>query len=214
MAEEQDKVWYACYGSNILEERFLCYIQGGQPKGAKTEYYGCRDKSMPLAKEEIYINAELYFARYSRNWNDGGVAFVKTKFEPQVQTLGRMYLITKKQLKDVARQENSKEERPNINYEMATDRGSLILYEKSWYGNLVYLGKQSGFPIFTLTNENNEQDETKPSVEYLTTIAKGIKETHNSTAMEVVDYFMSKAGVRNNYSKDEIVSKLSTIWEN
>jgi hypothetical protein len=27
----QDQIWYACYGSNILQERFLCYIQGGDP---------------------------------------------------------------------------------------------------------------------------------------------------------------------------------------
>ncbi|MCS3557615.1 hypothetical protein EDF66_12920 [Sphingobacterium sp. JUb20] len=35
MDDLQDKVWYACYGSNLLEEHFLCCIKGGQPAGAK-----------------------------------------------------------------------------------------------------------------------------------------------------------------------------------
>lgn len=34
----QDKVWDACYSSNLLQERFLCYIKGGQPEGAKKLY--------------------------------------------------------------------------------------------------------------------------------------------------------------------------------
>ena len=28
--EAVDYVWYGCYGSNMLKERFLCYLQGGQ----------------------------------------------------------------------------------------------------------------------------------------------------------------------------------------
>lgn len=45
MEDLQDKVWYACYGSNLLEEHFLCYILGGQPAGVKTVYGGCNDKT-------------------------------------------------------------------------------------------------------------------------------------------------------------------------
>lgn len=35
MEDLQHKVWYACYGSKLLQERFLCYIMGEQPAGAK-----------------------------------------------------------------------------------------------------------------------------------------------------------------------------------
>lgn len=211
MTERQDKVWYACYGSNLLEERFLCYIQGGQPKGANTIYNGCIDKSSPVNKEEIYINAELYFARSSKNWDNGGVSFIKTKFEPQVQTLGRMYLITKQQLIDIARQETNTASPLEINFEKAIEKGFVIYKPHSWYGNLIYLGTQDDFPIFTLTNEQNYQPEAKPSAGYLITIAKGIKETYNLTQIEMVEYFMEKAGVKGNYRKQDLIEVLSRI---
>ncbi|MGX1752144.1 hypothetical protein [Sphingobacterium sp. NPDC055346] len=63
MMDKNDKVWYACYGSNLLKDRFYCYIQGGQPAGANTIYEGCTDKSLPIDEENIIINAELYFAK-------------------------------------------------------------------------------------------------------------------------------------------------------
>ena len=40
-------VWYACYGSNLLKERFLCYIRGGRPIGAQRTFYGCKNKKEP-----------------------------------------------------------------------------------------------------------------------------------------------------------------------
>src|SRR5665647_253479 len=107
MTNLQDKVWYACYGSNILEERFLCYIQGGKPLGAKTTYKGCTDKTLPADNEDFYICSELYFSKNSANWDNGGVAFIRTTFEPKASTLGRIYLITKGQLIDIARQETN-----------------------------------------------------------------------------------------------------------
>lgn len=56
MTNLQDKIWYACYSSNILEERFICYIKGGQPKGVQTKYEGCTDKTLPTDNEDfIYV---------------------------------------------------------------------------------------------------------------------------------------------------------------
>ncbi|WP_418360254.1 hypothetical protein [Sphingobacterium detergens] len=71
-----EKVWYACYSSNLLQERFLCYIKGGQPAGANTSYNGCDDKKLPIDSERMYIPTELYFANVSKNWN-GGIAFIR-----------------------------------------------------------------------------------------------------------------------------------------
>jgi len=42
------KVIYASYGSNLLKERFLYYIKGG-------EYKGCNDKSDPIEKGWMFI---------------------------------------------------------------------------------------------------------------------------------------------------------------
>ncbi|MBL0236650.1 MAG: hypothetical protein IPQ02_08595 [Saprospiraceae bacterium] len=42
MINKLDYIWYASYGSNLLEERFQCYIKGGMPKGSTKTYLGCR----------------------------------------------------------------------------------------------------------------------------------------------------------------------------
>lgn len=205
MTNLQDKVWYACYGSNILEERFLCYIKGGQPNGAKTTYEGCTDKTLPADHEDFYICSELYFARESGNWDNGGVAFIRTSFEPQASTIGRIYLVTKGQLIDIARQETSTKTELTINFDRAIEDGSYIFKRPSWYGNLLYLGQQHGYPIFTLTNENDLQPLSKPSKYYIKTISNGIKEAHNFDDKTILEYLRSKGGVKGNYDNQELL---------
>lgn len=206
MTNSQDKIWYACYGSNILEERFLCYIKGGQPKGATTTYEGCMDKTLPADNEDFYICSELYFARESSNWDNGGVAFVRTLFEPQASTIGRIFLITKGQLTDIARQETKTKTELTIDFDKAVEDGSYIFKRPSWYGNLLYLGQQSELPIFTLTNENDLQPLIKPSRNYLKTICRGIREAHNFDSKTIFEYLRTKRGVSGNYNDEELLN--------
>jgi hypothetical protein len=206
MMNLQDKVWYACYGSNILEERFLCYIQGGRPNGAVTIYDGCRDKTLPADNEDFYLCCELYFARRSRNWDNGGVAFVKTIFEPGVSTIGRIFLITKGQLIDIARQETKTETEIIVDFDRAIKDGNYIFKEPSWYGNLLYLGQQNGYPIFTLTNKESKQDFTRPSRNYIKTIYQGIKEAHNLDIKTIFEYLKTKKGIDGFYSDEELMN--------
>lgn len=206
MTNLQDKIWYACYGSNILEERFICYIKGGQPKGAQTKYEGCTDKTLPADNEDFYICSELYFARESSNWDNGGVAFIRTLFEPQTSTIGRIFLITKGQLIDIAKQETKTTTELTIDFDSAIKDGSYIFKRPSWYGNLLYLGQQGDYPIFTLTNENDLQPATRPSKSYLKTICEGIKEVHNFDNATILGYFKTKIGVKGNYSDEELLS--------
>ena len=196
MSEEIKQVWYASYGSNILESRFHYYIRGGQPKGSKKIYKGCSDKTLPKDKEEIYINSELYFAKKSTSWDNCGVGFIKTKFNDKIQTLGRMYLITTEQFTEIVKQETNNEGELHIDFKKAKERGSLIIKKKpSWYGNLLYLGEQNGNPIFTFTNEENLiEDINSPSEQYLSTIINGLKETYNLNEIEIKEYLENLTG--------------------
>lgn len=198
-------MWYASYGSNLWEERFWCYIRGGQPQGAAKSYPGCTDKTLPTDKEEIYICSEMYFAKSSGNWEKGGVAFVKTNFDGDQRTLGRMYLITKEQFIDVVKQETDFKGELMIDFGKAISDGSLVFRESSWYGNIIFLGNQYDNPIFTFTHQSNILPTTKPSNNYLRTIVRGIHETyeHLNTA-EIVDYLISKQGVAGNYSREDL----------
>lgn len=205
MEQENKYIWYASYGSNLLEERFLCYIRGGKPEGAAKSYPGCTDKTLPTDNEEIYICSELYFAKRSRNWEDGGVAFIKTNFDEQQETLGRMYLITKEQFIDVVKQETDFNGELMIDFDRALSEGSLVFREGSWYGNIIFLGYQQDKPIFTFTNQDNILPTTKPSNKYLRTIVKGIHETYDYlNTLEIVDYLISKQGVFENYSREDL----------
>lgn len=206
---DKEYVWYASYGSNLLEERFLCYIRGGQPIGSETKYKGCSNNSLPIGKEEIYICSELYFAKNSDSWDNGGVAFLKGNLESKQQTLGRMYLITNEQFVDVVRQETKTKEDINIDFEKAIVDGSVIFKRRSWYGNLIYLGTQSGFPIFTFTNENKFNSPTKPSENYLKVIIKGLRETYDYlNSQEISQYFITKDGIAENYTINELNKKI------
>ena len=198
-------VWYASYGSNLLRERFLCYIQGGQPEGTNKIYSGCTDKALPIDDEEFYINSELYFAKESDSWNKGGVGFIRTTFDPGTQTLARMYLITQAQLTDVIRQETNNPNALSIDFNTVILGGSLIFKKYSWYGNMIYLGNQNEHPIFTFTNENDIQPINRPDVNYLKLIIKGMDETFHYNIPGIVDYLISKQGVVGNYTSAQLI---------
>lgn len=205
MTEKINQIWYASYGSNLLAERFYCYIRGGCPTGSNKTYLGCRDKTLPVDDEEVYINSELYFAKTSSTWNNGGVGFIKVDFDPKVATLGRMYLITKEQFIDVVKQETANADELIIDFNTAIKEGTLIIKKGSWYGNIIYLGDQYGSPIFTFTHETEISKKTKPSESYLATIVRGINEVFNLNAAEVFEYLISKEGIKGYYKENELM---------
>jgi hypothetical protein len=205
VTDTSNHIWYASYGSNLLAERFHCYIRGGCPTGSNKTYQGCRDKTLPVDNEEVYINSELYFAKKSATWDNGGVAFIKVDFEANAATLGRMYLITKEQFIDVVKQETANANDLIIDFERAIKEGSLTIKKGSWYGSIIYLGDQYGSPIFTFTHETEIAQKTKPSENYLRTIVRGINEVYNLNATEVFEYLISKEGIKGSYRESELM---------
>ena len=99
-------VWYASYGSNLLRERFLCYIQGGLIPGNDKAERGARNPSLPIDDRRIIIKHDLFFALESEKWQGSGVAFIDYHHNNHAKTLGRMYRITEEQFIDVVLQEN------------------------------------------------------------------------------------------------------------
>lgn len=84
-------VWYVCYGSNILEERFQIYIDR------------CSDRERWLKSEAIEIPYNMYYGGSFSKWENGGCAFLDTSKEGK--TLGKGYLIKKEQFEEVMKQE-------------------------------------------------------------------------------------------------------------
>ena len=92
--------WYVSYGSNMLEERFLCYIEGGCFEDGGSYNEACYDTTAPLEKRTIDIPYDMYFGNYSGSWQNGGVSFLDVT--KKGKSLGVAYLITKEQAAKLA----------------------------------------------------------------------------------------------------------------
>lgn len=162
-------VWYACYGSNLKKERFLCYIQGGDCQYNGRHYQGCDDKREPVKDRSIDIPHRLYFANSSGSWDGGGVAFIDPDMNTGESTRGRMYLITEEQFKQVHEQEG-----PGDN----------------WYGKLLDLGEAEGYRIKTFTNAKI-LPANSPKPTYLRAMSDGLKETYPEMDDEEIDEYIA-----------------------
>jgi hypothetical protein len=192
-------VWYASYGSNLKRARFMCYIKGGKPHEGAKPNKGCfRDKSDPIESRPISLNFELYFAGQSANWGNGGVAFIRGGGG---HTLGRMYLITAEQFNDVVMQENGKtpDGSPFVPaFKKLVSQSQSILPGRPWYGKILNIGSEGGWPILTFTTARTDLlNPNAPAEEYLKVIASGIKETYPQMGNDdIAEYLAQADGVR------------------
>ena len=200
------EVWYACYGSNIREERFMCYIEGGTPPGALKNFTGCRDTSKPRESRAINIDHEMYFAQKAPTWNNGGICFLNPEKNAAANTLGRTYLINSEQFIDLVKQELNFEGEIHIDFEELAENGSYNCLNDGRYGLLLYLGEIDGAPIVTFTSEVYLQNEiNKPDKEYLRTIIRGIREIYTLSDLEILEYLQQKKGIENLFSINELL---------
>jgi len=159
-----DEVWYACYGSNLLEERFLCYIKGGTCHHNGKPYKGCTDQTLPRKSATVIVKGRLYFARNSRTWGGGGVAFYDPAGNEDVHM--RLYLIQRDQLCEIQAQEG-----------------------KDWYNDEIAITDPSGLgrEIRTLTS-STLYAQTEPQDEYLRVIREGLTECFGMSETEANRY--------------------------
>ncbi|MEH7382705.1 hypothetical protein V7138_19740 [Bacillus sp. JJ1533] len=199
----KDYVWYASYGSNINRDRFLCYIKGGRPKGSNETEVGCRDTSSPIDEGMFTIPYPLYFAKEAGRWDSKGVAFIDGSKNEKAMTYSKKYLITSEQFLDVLKQENSGIQF-DIDLTKVRESGAMVFRKRAWYGKILYLGDENGYPIFTFTApwDMNDVQFNKPSNEYLETIITGLKEYYSKE--ETLRYLEDKPGISGNYTTDEL----------
>lgn len=123
---ETEKVWYACYGSNLSADRFKSYIVGEINPANGIREDGCKDTSLWTDEKIKTFPGRLYFARSSGKWDHGGVAFIDPNVDGTIYM--RLYLITREQFLEVQGQEGA------------------------WYSKRVDLGvAEDGNPIYTFT---------------------------------------------------------------
>lgn len=104
-----DAVWYAGYGSNLLPDRFLCYLEGGRTEGMGIANPGARDRTPYRGRVAGTIPGRLRFAGSFTSWGGeergAGAAMLDPDAETGVAVQAVAYRITVEQLVDVVLQE-------------------------------------------------------------------------------------------------------------
>jgi len=206
---DKNYIWYASYGSNLSLDRFMTYIKGGKPKNSSKIEKGCTDKTPPIKDRPHQIKHALYFARISKKWNNGGSCILSVKYDENKTTLGRKFLITVEQFLDIVSQNNGVEQ-SFIDFDEVKKLGSKSI-NKSLSGNILYLGDEDGYPIFTFTSHFDETEFVRPDILYLATIGAGVKNTFNYSIEQVADYFMGLDGVKHNYERADLLNQLNKM---
>lgn len=168
----KEYVWYVSYGSNMLYERLLCYIEGGAFEDGCSYNDPCEDTSAPVEVRTLEIPYDMYFGNYSGSWNGCGVSFLDTT--QKGKALGVAYLITRKQFEHVAAQENG---------------GRFPDGYGFWYENIKTFGEMDGFDLVTITNDDL-RPYNEPCKEYVNTLARGIRENWLEMSDEDIDNYL------------------------
>jgi len=203
-------VWYLSYGSNMFEERFLCYIQGNKYKDNAKKEQGCRDNSLPIKAKEHMIENKLYFTKQSSRWQNMGVSFVEPRPSHHGKTYAKMYLITQEQFEDVVKQENAIDVNSDIviDYDQLDKEESQLIYQENWYGLLLKIGEEDGYPMYTFTAPTAPNHYVKPSRQYLYSLLKGVSLSFNCSNKEIIETFMNYDGIEGHYTERELLELL------
>lgn len=204
-----ERVWYACYGSNLRLARFMCYIRGGRPPGSQRDHFGCRDRTPPTASRAFAFPGRLVFAREARSWGGGGVAFVDPHLREAI-VRARLHLVTLAQFVDIALQENDDNPhapRLRLDLDELRVKGATRLATRNsgdagataelWYPHVWRCGETDGMPAYSFTSAADAREvPNAPSEAYLRTIAIGLRETDASlTDDQIVAYLAACPGV-------------------
>ena len=148
---KNDLVWYACYGSNLSEDRLTYYIRGGTYPVNGVQYDPCTNTSLWKKTMVRVYPGRMYFSNYSPSWGARGVAFYDRNGEGK--TVMKLYLITWEQFLEIRKKEG---------------RG------RTWYGKIEQLEEMDGIPVLTMTSSEPYGCSVPPCSEYVEVIRKAL----------------------------------------
>lgn len=164
-----EDVWYVSYGSNLLEERLMCYISGGNCPYNGKHYSACNNKTSPKESRPVDIPYDMYYSNYNLgSWKNSAVCFLDVS-KPG-HAFGRAWKIKRSQLRELHRQEGKGE---------------------NWYPDCIRLDDIDGLPAFTFAGGVPKEKEpfSRVSSEYGIVLYKGMKETYPKMFdNEIIDY--------------------------
>jgi hypothetical protein len=172
--EKKDLVWYVSYGSNMLYERFMCYINGGKFDDKGKSHKQCKDTTPPQAKMNYELPYNMYYANKSKSWDNKGVSFLDISTDDG-KAYGVAYLITKKQFDHIFEEENG---------------GNKPSPTSTWYNKRHELGSIDGITVMTITNRSVIK-KNNASEKYLNVLFKGLQENYPSLSEQEINEYLS-----------------------
>jgi hypothetical protein len=210
----QQKVWYASYGSNMRWKRFKGYIDGKPVPGVARVPQGSSDPTPPSAVEAIELPQGLYFGAQSFNWlddegNERGAGFTTLDERPK-GALGRAYLITLNQFMDVVAQENGMPvgSLAPLDIDKVKDAKNVEMFPEDLYSHLQYGGEMMGDPIMSFTG-NHEHDLSHPSDGYAWVIGQGLIEAHGLREEQAAEYIANAPGAVGHFTVNGLANILA-----
>ena len=167
-------MWYVSYGSDMLYERFMCYINGGKFDGKGRNHKKCKDTTPPQSKMNYEIPYNMYFGNKSKTWSNKGVAFLDVSND-KGKAYGVAYLITGEQFEHIYEEEND---------------GIKPNFDSIWYNKKHEIGTFNDIPVMTITNRKVNK-KNNPNENYLKILFKGLKENYSSLSDEEIEEYLN-----------------------
>ena len=163
----EDYIWYGCYGSNINYKRFMYYINGDS-SGKYSTIEGCMDKTEPVEYMKYIFKCPIYFAACIKRWDGGGVAFLD--YESHGYSYGKIYKIKMSQFKDILKQEQKCE----------------------FYNTILIVDYVDNIPVFTFTSMHKLNDKlNEPSNSYIAVIKEGILDLYEDINSKQIEEYLT-----------------------
>ncbi len=198
------QVWYAAYGSNCDADRLATYLQGGVLPATGRDHAGSADLAPPQADAAWTFDRALRFAGHSPAW--GGAIALLT--DDVGCALGRIWLLSWRQLEDVFAQENHAPHR-------RLTAGEAHRHATVWkrpYGRLLQVGAHAGRPVITFTApEPGARPAAAPSAAYLRTIVRGLVAVHCLDAGELADQLLAAVGVAEGWDQPTLCQLIDEV---
>jgi hypothetical protein len=198
-----DLVYYVSYGSNLKQERFYKYIEGGAIKGNERIYKGCRDKTLPKENITLKLKGEVIFAEKTQVWEPKGSGLMFFIENQEYTSLGRGYLVTRQQFIDILAQENSlrvEELTESVEEIFSTNikNSGINLKQHGNYSKIVRLDDHKNVPAYTFTTSKKlEEIELNPPGQlYFQTLLEGLLEMNIGSREYCINYLQNLRGYR------------------
>ena len=138
------------------------------------------------------LPGRLSFAWESPTWG-GGIAFFSPS--PSATVRATAYLVTARQFSDVFAQEMWREPGVDLDLAPVLDGGSHAV-GPGRYETLHAAGTVDDVPVLTFSCPDvAELDLRPPAAPYLATMARGLRDAHELTTDETVDYLLATDGI-------------------